>query len=165
VIARRQPHRLRRTRRLWRDQPADGDDRNATFDIYTIPAPQAAPAAFSAQAATATIARLTTSGNVSDPAWGRAANNPPPAKVTLTTTVDTVGSGVAGFVVSWPPGILCGRDCRERVRTGTVVTLVAVPNLRSKFAGWSGACAGSSLVCIVTMSDSKNVGAKFVRRR
>ena len=144
----------------------DAAHSNNSFDIYTMPAPQLAPAAMSVAVAAETIARLTTNGNVSDPAWGRrAASSPPRAKVKLTTTIDAAGSGVAGLVVSWPPAILCGRDCSEVLRTGTVITLVAIPNLRSRFAGWSGACAGRSLVCIVTMNDSKYVAAKFVRRR
>jgi hypothetical protein len=43
--------------------------------------------------------------------------------------------------------------------------LQAKPRLGSRFAGWAGACRGSSTSCVVPMNDVKTVGARFVRRR
>ncbi len=54
-----------------------------------------------------------------------------------------------GRVVSTPAGINCGPDCRETVACGTVVTLTALPNPGSTFAGWMGACTGAG-ACTLT---------------
>ncbi len=54
-----------------------------------------------------------------------------------------------GRVVSNPAGINCGPDCRETVACGTVVTLTALPNPGSTFAGWMGACTGAG-ACTLT---------------
>jgi Tol biopolymer transport system component len=134
------------------------------FDIYTMPSAQPAAALLAAPAA-ASVTRLTTGGNATDPSWGRDPDSaPPPAEFTLAVSVEA-GPGARGLVVSWPRGIVCGRDCMETYPTGTVVALLAVPNLRSRFAGWSGACAGRSLVCIVRMDAAQTVEATFARSR
>jgi hypothetical protein len=49
-------------------------------------------------------------------------------------------------VLSGPVGILCGPDCENTYAAGTLVRLLAFPNRRSFFAGWSGACTGRSEV-------------------
>jgi uncharacterized repeat protein (TIGR02543 family) len=46
--------------------------------------------------------------------------------------------------------------------SGTAVTLTAVANNNgSVFAGWKGACSGTSTTCTVTMSAAKSVSASF----
>lgn len=54
-----------------------------------------------------------------------------------TLDVALAGKG-KGTVTSNPAGIDCGPDCDEVYAAGTVVTLVAAPDLGSKFKGWSG---------------------------
>ena len=58
-----------------------------------------------------------------------------------TLTVTKIGAG-AGTVTSSPPGVSCGSACVAPFPTGAVVTLTAVPDAGSAFAGWSGACTG-----------------------
>ncbi|MCB8986811.1 MAG: hypothetical protein H6661_03565, partial [Ardenticatenaceae bacterium] len=63
-------------------------------------------------------------------------------------------------VVSLPPGIDCGLDCSESYNQGTVVVLNAVNGPTSTFAGWSGACIGTT-ACVVPMNAATAVTATF----
>jgi List-Bact-rpt repeat protein len=80
----------------------------------------------------------------------------PASEFALTVTLTGSGSGT---VTSSPAGINCGIDCSEAYATGTEVTLTATPASGSTFAGWSGACTGTS--CKVTMSQARSVTATF----
>ena len=75
-------------------------------------------------------------------------------------TVALAGSGT-GSVSSSPTGISCGADCTESYASGTVVTLTALADAGSVFAGWSGACSGTAATCQVTMSAARSVTATF----
>lgn len=79
---------------------------------------------------------------------------------TFSLTVQLEGSG-KGSVTSDKTGIDCGTDCDEGYDYGEVVTLTATPEGKSKFIGWSGACAGSELTCQVTIDQAVSVGARF----
>jgi len=82
---------------------------------------------------------------------------PAPSKYTLSV----VKSG-SGSVSSKPSGISCGTLCSASFSTGSTVTLTAKPSSRKVvFAGWSGACSGTSLSCKVTMSKTQSVTATF----
>ena len=70
------------------------------------------------------------------------------------------GSG-NGTITSGKAEISCGTDCSEPYSMGTEVTLTAMPDADSTFAGWSGACSGTNLTCIVTMDAAKSVTASF----
>jgi Divergent InlB B-repeat domain len=71
------------------------------------------------------------------------------------------GNG-AGTVTSRPAGIDCGVDCTVGFPEGTTVTLTAAAAAGSRFAGWSGACAGDG-ECTVAIGESQSsVGAEFV---
>ena len=72
-------------------------------------------------------------------------------------TVTTTGPGT---VRSAPGGIDCGRECRAAFNEDTVVTLTAIPDIGSTFAGWAGACHGPG-ECRVTMNEAKEVTATF----
>jgi hypothetical protein len=72
--------------------------------------------------------------------------------VRYTLRVSKSGTG-SGTVSNDPGGTNFG--------AGTVVTLTATPDARSTFAGWSGACAGSSSLCTVTMNSNTSVTATF----
>ena len=69
-----------------------------------------------------------------------------------------------GRVTSSPAGINCGLTCVATFVNGTTVTLTATPNANSRFRNWSGACSGSSLTCVVSMTASLTVTARFARR-
>lgn len=80
-------------------------------------------------------------------------------------TVNGAGSG-NGTVTSTPPGISCtiatgstSNDCTETYAQGTMVTLSASAANGSAFAGWSGACTGSS--CQVEMTAARTVTSTF----
>ncbi|MBI5057601.1 MAG: M6 family metalloprotease domain-containing protein [Nitrospirae bacterium] len=77
----------------------------------------------------------------------------------LTLTVNISGNG-SGTVTSLPAGINCGNDCTEVYNYNTEVTLSAVADTGSTFAGWSGACSGTGS-CIVTMDAARFVTAGF----
>jgi len=76
-------------------------------------------------------------------------------------TVTVTGNG-EGSVISVPTGIDCGADCSELYNQGTVVVLNAVSGPASHFAGWSGACSGTSS-CVVPMMEATAVTATFTR--
>jgi hypothetical protein len=74
-----------------------------------------------------------------------------------TLTVTKVGNA---RITSTPAGIDCGDVCTAEFEVGTVVTLTATPDPGWAFAGWSGACAGST-TCVVTVDAGKAVTASF----
>jgi phospholipase C len=77
-------------------------------------------------------------------------------------TVAMAGAG-AGTVISNPPGINCSATstaCAAAFAPGIPITLTATPVSTNTFAGWSGACSGST-TCAVTLSASNSVTATF----
>jgi hypothetical protein len=78
-----------------------------------------------------------------------------------TLTVGKSGTG-SGTVSSSPSGVSCGTACSHAFAYGTQVTLNANPDAGSTFAGWSGACSGTS--CQVTMSQARSVTATFTKQ-
>jgi hypothetical protein len=85
--------------------------------------------------------------------------------ITLTYTAEFAlnvakkGSG-SGTVTSAPAGINCGKTCAKKFPSGSGVTLTAKPAPGSKFAGWSGACAGTGS-CKLTVTAARSVTATF----
>jgi hypothetical protein len=76
----------------------------------------------------------------------------------LIVTKSGNGSGV---VSSNPAGIACGATCTSNFDYSTVVTLTAIADIGSSFAGWSGeGCTGTGN-CVVTVSAVKSVSASF----
>jgi hypothetical protein len=75
-----------------------------------------------------------------------------------TLTVSTSGPGK---VTSSPTGISCGSYCSAMFTTGAVITLTAVPNAGSTFAGWSGAGCSGTGTCTVSLNTSTSVTATF----
>lgn len=75
-------------------------------------------------------------------------------------TVSKSGKG-AGNISSNPAGIDCGNACSALFAGGTVVALTASPASRSRFLGWSGACAGKGKTCTLTMDNNRQVTATF----
>ena len=88
---------------------------------------------------------------------------PPPSTFTLTVAGAGNGSGTVsatGISCTITAGTASG-DCTETYNSGTTVTLTASPATGSVFAGWSGACSGSSLSTTVTMDANKSCTATF----
>jgi hypothetical protein len=77
----------------------------------------------------------------------------------FSVSVTLAGAGT-GTVTSSPAGINCGSTCSTSVLAGTVVTLTANPAAGTIFAGWSGACSGTS-TCVITADANANVTATF----
>ena len=75
-------------------------------------------------------------------------------------TVAKAGTG-GGNVDSADKRIACGNKCSLPYAAGTVVTLVAKANSGSVFAGWTGACTGTSLTCNVTINGANTATAVF----
>ena len=73
-------------------------------------------------------------------------------------TVTKAGTG-AGTVTGG--SINCGATCSGSHASGTTVTLTAAAASGSTFAGWSGACTGTSATCAVAMTASRTVTATF----
>jgi hypothetical protein len=73
--------------------------------------------------------------------------------------VTRAGSGT-GSVRSSPEGVACGNDCAESYPAGSTVTLQAVPDAGSVFAGWGGDCGGTG-DCLVEMDRPRAVTASF----
>jgi hypothetical protein len=57
--------------------------------------------------------------------------------------------------------IACGVTCVATVDDGSSTTLRAKPSRGYRFAGWTGACTGKTLVCSVRVSGPTAVGATF----
>jgi photosystem II stability/assembly factor-like uncharacterized protein len=85
-------------------------------------------------------------------------NGPPVTYYNLAVGKSGAGSGP---VTSSPGGIACGSTCNANFASGTSVTLTAAPNAGSVFGGWSGACSGTALTCVVSMSAARSVTATF----
>jgi hypothetical protein len=78
--------------------------------------------------------------------------------------------GGRGHVFVEPPGNVCvgdsdSTDCVVPFQPGAEVVLRAEAWADSVFLGWEGACAGSTPVCRVTLSDHRSVKASFLGPR
>jgi endoglucanase len=81
------------------------------------------------------------------------------AASSFSLAVTRAGTGT-GTVTSSPTGINCGSTCTANFASGTAVTLSAAAASGSAFAGWSGACTGTS-TCALSMTAPRNVTATF----
>jgi uncharacterized repeat protein (TIGR02543 family) len=70
-----------------------------------------------------------------------------------------------GAVVVTETGQSCRYKCSLGITQSSTVTLTATGFGRYAFAGWSGACNGTSPTCTVTMDAAKSVGAMFVKQK
>lgn len=70
-----------------------------------------------------------------------------------------------GTVRSGRPGITCRPRCATSFPSYVPVRLVAKPAKGWKLRGWSGACAGPRLTCLVPMTRAATAHAVFVRAR
>jgi len=71
---------------------------------------------------------------------------------------------VTGHGVVTGGGISCGNGkatCLARVEQDSTIGLTATPGPGATFAGWGGACTGSTPTCTLAMDEAKNVSARF----
>lgn len=80
--------------------------------------------------------------------------------ITWALDVTRTGTG-SGTVRSSAGGVECGATCRATLASGTSVTLTAMADPGSTFAGWGGACSGTG-DCTVAMTTDRSVVATFV---
>jgi len=78
-------------------------------------------------------------------------------------TVQKTGTG-GGIVTDAAGSLNCGTTCSIDVLSGQIVTLTAVPNATSTFAGWSGGCTGTAPTCSATVTADTSVTATFSKR-
>lgn len=81
-----------------------------------------------------------------------------PPVYSLTVFKQGLGSGT---VTSSASGIGCGVDCTEAYVSGTTVTLSALPDSGSQFAGWTGGGCGGTGNCALTINANAIVTATF----
>jgi hypothetical protein len=81
------------------------------------------------------------------------------ANETVQLNVKISGNGT-GTISSNPGGINCGPTCSAFFIVNTQVTLTETPSANSIFAGWQGACSGTS-TCVVFLSAGMSVSATF----
>jgi hypothetical protein len=85
----------------------------------------------------------------------------------LSMPVDVTGAGAGSVAISAasqtpaPPTKTCSSSCTYPYQPGVALTIVASPNSNSTFAGWSGACKGTSSSCTFTPGASSSVTAAF----
>lgn len=74
--------------------------------------------------------------------------------------VETDGDGF-GSVTSLPSGIDCGGDCSQYFAKGDEITLTAVADSDSVFAGWTGGGCSGTGDCTVSIDGFETVTATF----
>ena len=82
------------------------------------------------------------------------------AQVAVPLSVFKAGMG-SGTVTSSPVGINCGHTCMANYGARSWVTLYALADPGSSFAGWSGHCTGTSSSCDVFVYVASSVTATF----
>lgn len=86
----------------------------------------------------------------------------PPVDDTSTLTVTVNGNGSVTSDVGGLDCTTAGEDtCAVTVDNGTDVALTATPDAEATFTGWAGACTGTDVACVVTVSEDTAVTANF----
>jgi streptogramin lyase len=88
---------------------------------------------------------------------------PPKPTTTFALTLSKASGTGSGQVTTAPAGVNCDDSCSTTTaafKSGAQVILKASPATGSTFTEWSGDCTGSG-VCEVTMSEAREVAAKF----
>lgn len=85
----------------------------------------------------------------------------PAGQTTFALSISISGSGT---VTSNPTGISCPSDCTKPYTSGSTVKLTPTPATGWQFAGWGGACSGTSS-CSVSLTVNRSVSARFARQQ
>ena len=78
-----------------------------------------------------------------------------------TSLNDTLTVGLLGNGRVIGNNIDCGMDCTETYLKDSIVTLIAVPEIESRFIAWMGDCSGNEQSTTVTMNAAMNCVAVF----
>jgi hypothetical protein len=82
----------------------------------------------------------------------------------LTLTIAGSGTGEVTFNVTGASGSTCAAttsvSCIAHYSNSELLTLSAVADEGSDFAGWSGPCSGTN-ACVIAMSAARNITATF----
>lgn len=81
-----------------------------------------------------------------------------PSSLTVTKSAAGTSNGV---ITSTPAGISCGTACSATFPQGTTATLSVVPDYRSLFLGWSGACTAVGGTCSLAVNSALTATARF----
>ena len=65
----------------------------------------------------------------------------------------TVATSGPGKVASADKKLACGLKCTATYPVGGTASLTAQPSSNSHFVGWSGACSGTALTCVLPVND------------
>ena len=65
----------------------------------------------------------------------------------------TVATSGPGKVASADKKLACGLKCTATYPVGGTASLTAQPSSNSHFVGWSGACSGTALICVLPVND------------
>ncbi len=79
---------------------------------------------------------------------------------TYTLTINKSGTG-SGTVISSDNLVNCGTNCSATFNSVSSITLTATSNNGSFFAGWSGACSGTSLTCLLNLTEDMTASVVF----
>ena len=82
---------------------------------------------------------------------------PPPPMFTLKVIKAGTGTGYVGGA----GGIDCGPTCSATLQQGSTMSLLAVADDGSQFAGWSGGGCSGADKCAVAFDADKQVTARF----
>lgn len=88
-------------------------------------------------------------------------NITPPVYPSPNSTLSVRITKGSGKVTSDPTGIDCGDLCSYAFTKRMTVRLTPTPAPGSKFLGWSGACTGKKIPCVVKLNSNKLARAKF----
>ncbi len=83
----------------------------------------------------------------------------PPSSLTITKA--GTGTGTITAPAGLGNGLDCGNTCTESYSPNSDVTLTAVANKDSLFAGWSGECSGTNPALTITLDKNKTCQAHF----
>ena len=90
----------------------------------------------------------------------------PPGDRTLNVKANGDASGNGGNISGEDIDCDTGdQNCSTTVPSGSTLTIVETPEEGFIFAGWSGACSGSSRSCTLVMDDDRNATGTFRKPR
>ena len=77
-------------------------------------------------------------------------------------SLKVAASGAGGGLISSADRLIsCGSKCGASYDAGAQVTLSVKPDSKSRFDGWTGACAGTATTCNAIVNGETAVGAVF----
>jgi uncharacterized repeat protein (TIGR02543 family) len=125
-----------------------------------VPLPDAGPAGTDSGATIRDAALPVDARVAGDASPTHDGGTPPPPAFALTVAV--AGSGVGK--VTGAPAVDCPGKCTATYEEATEAVLTATPDATSVFAGWTGACSGSSPTCTVAIGEATSVTATFAKK-